>query len=385
MIKSELTHSPTLNFNQLISQKIAKGDKIISLGLGEPGFSTPNEIISATSKAMLDGFTRYSHSLGLPELRRSIQNKFREENGINVDINNIAVTFGAKQALLVALQALLNPLDEVINITPCYVSYIPQIRMAEPACIIKNIDLLNEQYSLDINKLKQHLNKKTRVIILNSPHNPTGHMLTQKEINQLVELVGSYEDCFIISDEVYEYLNFSGKKHISIGSFESIKDRVITINSFSKSFAMTGWRIGYMAMPGSISQNVYKILQHTNTNVTTFVQKGACKALEMDREFIKKYNQQLLKSARFIFNELKDTVTNLCMPDGGLFFFLNIAQTGLKSDAFSVNLLEKYNVATNAGVTFGDSWDNYIRVSVAGDYNDIREGIEKLKMFIREQ
>ena len=384
MNKSALTHSPTLQFNQLITQKMAKGDKIISLGLGEPGFPTPIEIIGATNRAMLDGFTRYSHSLGLPDLRRGIQKKFLEENGIEVDINNIAVTFGAKQALLVALQAILNPQDEVINITPCYVSYIPQIRMAEPDCVIKNIDLLNDRFSLDFTALKQHVNSKTKAIILNSPHNPTGHMFTERELIQFVEIVDSFKDCYIISDEVYEYLNFSGKKHLSIGSLESLKERVITINSFSKSFAMTGWRIGYMAMPGSVSQNVYKILQHTNTNVTTFVQKGAIKALEIDREFIVNYNHHLLKSATYIFDELKDTVINLCMPDGGLFFFLDISQTGLKSDEFTVKLLDRYNVATNAGITFGDTWDNFIRVSIAGDFGDIREGIEKMKIFIEK-
>jgi aspartate/methionine/tyrosine aminotransferase len=383
-VASELRECPQLQFGAVAQSKIDDGVKLISLGLGEPGFSTPPEIVEATVDALRKGYGRYCNCLGLSEIRKLMAYKLRDENGIDVSSENVVVTVGAKQAFLVALQSILRPGDEVVNITPCFLSFIPAIKIAEPDCILHNIDLSRTDFSFDMDNIRKAVNRRTKVIIINTPHNPTGTMLTERQAKALVAIMRDYPDCYILSDEIYEYLSWSGAKHISMGSFPEIKERVFTVNGMSKSFSMTGWRLGYLAVPPSCMATVSQIMQHSNMNVTTFVQKGACKAFEIDRQFLRDYCALLKISAEYIHKELKDTALRIIMPKGSLFCFVDISATGMTSDQFATELLRETNVALNPGILSGATWDTHVRISYAGDFEEIKKGIAGIKEFIKK-
>ncbi|OFX23166.1 MAG: hypothetical protein A2033_15490 [Bacteroidetes bacterium GWA2_31_9] len=385
-ITSELTSSGTLKFSQLAIEKNKKGERIISLGLGEPSFSTPELIIDETIKAMKSGFTKYSHSMGLISLRELIKEKLLKENNIQTDVKNIAITAGAKQAIFFALMATLEPFDEVINITPSYVSYIPQIKLAEPTAIIHNIDLIKKDFSVNIQAIKSLFQKRNiKVIILNFPHNPTGKMLNSDEFLELINILKE-SNCYIISDEIYERLNFSGEKQLSFGAFDEIANRVITINGFSKTFSMTGWRIGYVHAPSQISDIIFKISQHINTNVTTFIQKGACAAFNLENIYLQKFNSELEEKSKILINIINSNdKLFINRPLGGFFGFLNIAKLKLDSDSFAHLLLNKKNVATTPGVSFGENWNDHIRISLVANKDEFQEGIEKIVELVNEE
>lgn len=383
-ISLDIEDAATLKFGQLVREKKQKGEKIISLGLGEPNFDTPSPIIESTYEALRAGWTRYSDPLGLEELRHLIKNKLKTENKIETSNENIIVTPGAKNALFLALMALLKPSDEVITISPCYVSYVPQIKLAEPTAIIKNVDLTKNDFSINWTQLEKKISEKTKAILLNFPNNPTGKMISKKELQRLINLVGD-KNCYVISDEIYEKLNFSGFPHYSIGSFHNIKDRVITINGFSKSFAMTGWRIGYLVANLDTIKIVSKLQQHINTNTCTFVQKGACTAFLMDSNFLDSYNNKLKENASFMLEVFgSNEKLHLTLPQGGLFAFLNISKTGLTSEEFCSELLIKKGVVVIPGIAFGINWDDYIRITLGVNKNEFQEGIRLIDEFTKE-
>jgi aspartate aminotransferase len=383
-ITPELKDSLTLKFNNLASEKNKLGEKIISLGLGEPAFETPRRIVDATYDAILKGHTRYSNSFGMYELRELISAKLWSENKIKVSPDNIIVTPGAKQAMLLALMALLEPGDEVINISPCYVSYVPQIKIAESNSIIHNVDLKKDDFSLDFDEIEKLSGRNVKVMIINFPHNPTGRMLTKEETEKLVDLIKK-NNWYVISDEIYEKLNFGGDYYYSLGSFNEIADRVITVNGFSKTYSMTGWRIGYLAANDQIIKIVSKLQQHINTNTCTFVQKGACAAFSLGEEHIDAYNQELQNKASFLVDTLAlNNKLRINPPSGGLFGFLNVSKTGLSSDDFAHSLLLNMNVAVTPGVGFGKNWDDHVRISLAANIEDFKDGIKLIDKFVNE-
>lgn len=377
-LSPEIQDSLELRFSGLARQMNADGERIISLGLGEPGFPTPPAIIEAAAEAMRNGMTRYSNPFGLPELREAICAKLATDNGIAATPGDIMVTPGAKMALSLVLAALLQPGDEIINILPCYPSYLPQIRIAEPDAVIHNIDLLQEDFSLDLQRLRETLSPRTKAIILNFPHNPTGKMLSQAELDGLVELLSDHS-CWLISDEIYERLNFSGMPHLSPGAVAALAERTITINGFSKAYSMTGWRIGYLVAKGPIMKTISKLQQHMNTNVAPFIQKAAVTALAMPMDFLESYNHQLASNADILNAAVAQTPKlRLRKSEGGLFAFLDINATGLNSDSFCSQLLEKYTVAATPGVSFGPAWDQHVRISLASSTDSFAEGIRRL-------
>lgn len=385
IISPELSETTPTRFSILAREKLAAGEALISLGLGEPAFESPPAIVEATIEALRHGYTRYCHCLGLPELRDHIALKFKSENGLRISSQDVVVTVGAKQAFLVALQAILRPGDEVINVTPCFLSFIPAIKIAEPQSIIRNIDLDRSSLRFDIEAICTALSPKTRAIILNTPHNPSGAMLSREDIDSLVSHLQKFPDCYIISDEIYEYLAFAGNRHYSIGAWDAVADRVFTINSMSKAFAMTGWRIGYMSVPPKVQKVVASLLQHSNMNVTTFIQKGACRVFSLNRDFLETYCRQLENAANHLHSELSSTSLHMAIPKGGFFSFIDISSTGLTSDEFATELLRSTNVAVNPGIQCGANWDSHIRLSFAGAPSALNAGIERLKTFLNNE
>jgi aspartate aminotransferase len=385
IFEKEITDSATLKFAEVARSLNRKGIKIISLGLGEPDFPTPDYIIKATYRAMISGFTRYSNTMGLLELRKKIADSLISSNNIQVKPDNIIITPGAKQAIFFALMSILKPGDEIINITPSYVSYNPCIKIAEPKSCIIEIPLNKKDLSVPIEEIKKAVTPKTKAILLNSPNNPTGKIFSYEEIETIVNIAKKYK-IFIISDEIYNLLNYSGEKTISPASFKEVEDLIITINGFSKAYSMTGWRIGYAVFPEKLREKFFKLQQHINTNTCTFVQKGAIEALDGDKNHIMIYNNKLKERARAINNVLKSqSVVSFVLPKGGLFAFLNISKSGMKSNDFAVKLIEKEHIATTPGIAFGKDWDDYIRISLATNKNDLYRVIKLICDFAEFQ
>lgn len=363
----ELTESLTLKFSQTARKLIQEGKQIYSLGLGEPDFETPLEIKESAIRAINDGYTRYSNSKGLLELRNLIASKLQKENQIESTPENIVVTPGAKNALMLTLMAILRPEDSIINLNPCYVSYIPQIKIAEPKSNIINVDLSKENFELDWDLLykKTENSRNIKAMIINFPNNPTGVVLKSEDFEKLGTFIQE-KNCYLISDEIYEKLSYKKNEHLSPGSIEAIKDRVITINGFSKAFSMTGWRIGYLNANKDIIQTVTKLQQHINTNTATFIQKAACEAFKLKTDYLSQYLKQLNERAQYMeikINKLKRV--KVIPPEGGLFGFVNIKNLGIPSDNFCTELLNSKGVATTPGIAFGKSWDDHVRISLA--------------------
>lgn len=364
LFSKEVGESLTYKFAQAAGEMRAQGKEIISLGLGEPDFQTPQYVIEATMKAIQDGFTHYSATQGWPELRKLIAEDCNMSYGSDYSMNDVIVTPGIKSAVYFALAAILEPNDEIILISPYYVSYPAMVKLAEPTAKIVNITLA-EDFTLDAEKLKAAFNKNTKAILINTPNNPTGMVLSEEEVELVIELAKE-NDAYIISDEVYEKLVYCGHKHTSFGLYQEIKDRLVICNGYSKSHAMTGWRLGYAIGAHDVIVKMNKLQQHINTNTCTFVQVGACSIYKNEPVHIKPYVKELEKRIEYFDTELNklDYITAV-RPKAGFFYFVDISATGVDSNTFCADLLKKTGIASTPGVAFGPEWDSYVRFSIA--------------------
>jgi aspartate aminotransferase len=383
--RKEIGESLTLKFAEAANQRRLAGKDIISLGLGEPDFDVPYELILATIKALQSGNSGYSSPMGLPGLRTRLAEKLYRENQIPAKAENILITPGAKQALQLGLFALLEPGDEVIVINPSFVSFIPQIYLAEPRAVVKIIDTKKTDFSLPIEEIRRQVSSKTKAILINSPNNPAGYTSSKSELTALYELAVR-NDFFIFSDEIYEKLLFPGSSFFSIGSLELRVERVFTINGYSKSHAMTGWRLGYLCFPRQFGDRLLKLQQHINTNTCTFIQKAVLDAFDMDMSFLQQYNQKLAQRAKMVsecFSYLRGT--RLVPPTAGFFAFVDISALKVDSNTFCGNLVEQTGVATTPGLAFGENWDDHFRLSYAVQEEILQEGLMRIQEFIKEQ
>jgi aspartate/methionine/tyrosine aminotransferase len=366
----------------LLASKLKKKKNYISLGLGEPNFPTSNKIIRSANLAMINGYTRYSSPFGLEELRKKISIKLNQENKLRTSPEQIIVTAGAKMALNLVLSVILEERDEIIIIDPSYPSYKNQILIAQPKAKIRILNLSKVDFSINLQKLNDLTNKKTKAIIFNYPHSPTGKILGISELKKLINFLYK-KNFWIISDEVYEKLNFSNKKHYSFGSFKKIQKKVITINSFSKAFSMTGWRIGYLHANKDLIKKMSKIQQHTLNNVPSFIQKAGITALSKNDKDINKFNSLLNKNFKYLSQSIKKSKNlDLIDSEGGLFSFIRIKNIkGVKSEKFSLLFLNKFKVFTTPGVFFGKEWDDHIRVSLSCNEILFKKAIDRLIKF----
>jgi len=383
--RNEISESLTLKFAEAARHRREQNLPIISLGLGEPDFATPPEIVDATIQQLRSGNSSYSSPLGLPPLRDQIAVRLVEENSIPATSNNILVAAGAKQAFQIVLMAMLQPEDEVVIVEPAFVSFIPQIYLAEPTCKVHTVDVNSENHELPMEALAAVVNERTRAIVINTPNNPAGYVWSENQLREIYRLAEQH-DCFVISDEVYEKLVFDDCTHFSIGSIESEVSRVITINGYSKSHAMTGWRLGYACYPASLNSKILKIQQHTNTNTCTFVQAALAKVgPSLDMSYLKSYCKTLQNRRDAVADVVRSSKgLSLVVPASGFFAFINIRQTGMDSNAFCGELMEKTGVATTPGIAFGKSWDDHIRLSYATDDSVLNEGMSLLQGFTQE-
>lgn len=364
LFSKEVGESLTYRFAQAAGEMRAQGKEIISLGLGEPDFQTPDYVVEATMKALRDGFTHYSATQGWPELRQLIAEDCNKSYSAEYNMNDVIVTPGIKSAVYFALAAILEPNDEIILISPYYVSYPAMVKLAEPTAKIVNV-ALSKDFTLNAEQLKVAFNKRTKAILINSPNNPTGMVFSKEEVELVVELAKE-NDSYIVSDEVYEKLIYSSYIHTSFGLYQEIKDRLIICNGYSKSHAMTGWRLGYAIGAHDVIVKMNKLQQHINTNTCTFVQVGACSIYKNEQVHIAPYVEELEKRINYFDAELnKISYINAVKPKGGFFYFVDISATGTDSNTFCADLLKKTGIATTPGVAFGSEWDSYVRFSIA--------------------
>lgn len=372
--------SLTLQITARAKQLRKEGRNIIGFGAGEPDFDTPEEIKQKAIGAINAGFTKYTPTSGTPELKEAIAKKFREENNIPYSTEQIIVSCGAKHSLYNVILATINKNDEVLIPVPFWVSYPEMVTLAEGKARFVKTDPLNS-FKLTADDLKKAVNKRTRMLILNSPSNPCGTVYSKEELSEICGFC-SKNGLLIISDEIYEHIMFDNLKHYSPASFsDELFKRVVTVNGVSKSFSMTGWRIGYLGAPVEICKAVSKIQDHSTSNPSSISQSAAIAALLMNKTIINERCREFMKRRDYIMQRL-DGIKALkyVVPRGAFYIFINISRTKLASLKFSSRLLEEAAVAVIPGVAFG--CDKFIRVSFATGMENIKEGLDRIEAWL---
>ena len=377
--------SPTIVVTQKARELKAAGKDVIGLGAGEPDFDTPDNIKNAAIKAIRSGDTKYTAVDGTPALKKAIIRKFKRENKLNFSQDQITVGTGGKQVLYNTFMATLNKGDEVIIPAPFWVSYPDMVLLAggKPK-IIKCSE--KEGFKLTAKKLKKAITKKTKWLILNSPSNPTGLGYTKKEIQDLAKVLIRNKKVYILSDDIYEHVRYDNFNFFTIAQFSKLKERTLTLNGVSKSYAMTGWRIGYAAGPRDIIKAIRKIQSQSTSNPSSISQAAAVEALNGKQGFIKKRANAFRQRRNFVVKSLNNIKGITCLTPNGAFYvfpsckgLLN-KQTKLKTDTdFVQKLLEKSNVAVVQGSAFG--LNGYFRISYATSMNNLKKAMGRIKSF----
>lgn len=374
-----ISPSPTLSLAAKVRELKKQGKRVISFTAGEPDFDTPNPIKEAAKKALDEGFTKYTPTTGINELKERIIRKLKEENGLEYDLKEVIVSPGAKFVIFVALFALLEEGDEVLLPAPYWVSYPEQIYMAGGKPVIVET---REQdgFKLKVEDLEKSRSEKTRVLILNSPSNPTGVVYEKEALARIAEWCVS-NDIFVISDEIYEKLVYD-MEHISIATFPGMRERTLVVNGMSKTYSMTGWRIGYGAGPKELIEAMGKVQDHTTSNPTSFAQVGALRALDLVdevRDMVKTFS----KRRKLLLEELGKIPNTSCVPPMGAFYaFPNMTyylekMGASSSEELASYLLEKAGVAVVPGEGFGAR--GFVRLSFAVSEQDIIEGLGMMR------
>ena len=379
-----MKESATLAMAQKARELGAQGHDVIALSLGEPDFDTPDHIKEAAKKALDDGYTKYTPVAGLIELREAIVKKFQRDNNLSFNSKQIAVSNGAKQSIANICLALLDPGDEVIILTPYWVSYFAIVKFAggTPVAVKGKIE---QDFKVTADQLDAAINDRTKLIIFSSPCNPTGSVYTMDELEGLAKIIDKYDNLFVISDEIYEHINFTGK-HASIGTIESLKDQVITINGMSKGFAMTGWRLGYMGGPEWLIAACNKVQGQFTSGATSFGQMAAAVALSSDMKPTHDMAATYLRRKKLIQEHLgKIPGLKLNDPQGAFYIFPDISSYFGKSNGkLTINnsndmaeyILMTAHVAVVGGGSFGE--DDCIRISYATSDDKLIEACDRI-------
>ena len=378
-LAQKISKSPTIAMNDKAKQLAAEGHSVIGLAGGEPDFNTPAHIVEAAVKAIEKGETRYAApSKGIRPLLEAIAAKMERDNNARVDpMSDIIVTPGGKLALFLALKAMLDPGDEVLIPAPYWVSY-PSIATMVGGVPITVETSSDDNYRLRLEHLREHISPRSKALIINSPSNPTGHMLSSEEI-EAVATLALEEDLYIISDEIYEKLNFDGRPAISLASIPDIADRVIVINGMSKAYAMTGWRLGWLAGPTELIGVAGKFNSQTATSAATFTQIAAVAALNGPQDCVEMMRQSYQERRDFIV-EAFNNIPNMSHPDieGAFYAFPKVDDTSKSSEEIANIILDEAVVVGVPGSAFGISKDAHIRFSFAEDMNKLREAVDRI-------
>jgi len=351
---------------------------VINLGIGQPDFDTPDFIREAAKKALDEGYTRYPPAAGFKDLREAIARKIRRENHIIADPHSeIFVSVGAMQGVFNSALNLVNPEEEVIVIDPGY-DYYSQIGLfggvAVPISVFED-----NHFKADPADIKKAITRKTKLIIINSPSNPTGAIIDEEILIEISKIAQHY-GIFVLSDEAYEHIIFDGKKHVSIGSFDGMKDLTISIYTFSKTYAMTGWRVGYVVANKNIIAEMEKLMEHMVSGVTAVAQRAALAAIEGPQDCVSDMVREYAIRRQVIYEGLNGIEGITCiLPEATFYAFPNISKLGMTSWDFAKYLVKEYKVATVPGSIFGNQGEGFLRISFALDVAKLKEGISRIK------
>jgi aspartate aminotransferase len=378
---AQLTPSLTLSIDSKAKAMKAEGIDVCGFGAGEPDFDTPEHIKAAAIEALQAGFTKYTPSSGIPELRQAISEKLQADNQVTYRASQIVVSNGAKHACYNAILATCQAGDEVVIPAPYWVSYPDMVRLvgAEPVIVPTSE---RNAWKMSAEDFENAMTPRTKMLILNSPCNPTGSVYTREEMQAIVD-VATEEDIYILSDEIYEKLVYDDVKHVSIASLsKEAYDLTITVNGFSKSYAMTGWRLGYMAAPEAVAKAVDSIQSHTTANPSSFSQRGGLAALKGDQQPLVDMREEFDMRRNYMFDRISK-IPNITAikPQGAFYILVNISQLGLSSQNFADRLLSKASVAVIPGAAFGD--DRTVRLSYTTGIDIIKKGLDRFQDFCR--
>ena len=380
---ASVTPSLTLSVTNQTKALRAAGEEVYGLAGGEPDIDTPDFIKQAAYTALTEGKTKYTPAAGIPELREALSEKLKRDNKVNYDPKQICVTSGAKQACFNAILAVVEEGDEVIIPSPYWVSYPEMVKLAGGVPVLVETRESNK-WKITAEEFEEAMTPSTKMIILNTPGNPTGSVYSRSEIEAIVE-VASYEDIIILADEIYEHLVYGDAEHVSVASVnEDAYNLTITVNGFSKSHSMTGWRVGYTAASPEFAGALSSIQGHTSSNATTFCQYGALAALKADEsaDFIANLKGEYDVRRQFMLARLK-AIPNVSVvePKGAFYFFVNCTNLGLKSVNLCDKLLTRYKVAAVPGIAFGH--DMGVRLSYCTTLDVLNEGVSRFEEFCR--
>jgi aspartate aminotransferase len=378
---ASLSPSLTLAIDSKAKAMKAAGEDVVGFGAGEPDFDTPQHIKDAAIKALNEGFTKYTPSSGIPELRQAIADKFQRENGLTYKPSQIIVSNGGKHSCYNVILATCQEGDEVIIPSPYWLSYPEMVKLAgAKPVIIETTD--QTEFKVTPAQLRAAITPNTRLFILNSPSNPTGSVYTPDEIKALGDLCVE-KGVLIMSDEIYEHLTYDGAVVKSVASFSPRHfEHTIIVHGFAKAWSMTGWRLGFLAAPEPIAKAIDAVQSHSTSNPTSFAQKGGVAALTGPQDHLPRWLAEYAKRRTYAWQKLNSIPGVTCVNSKGAFYlFPNISGTGLKSTEFCARLLEQEKVAAVPGIAFGA--DDYLRISYATSLANIEKGLDRLEKFVK--
>ena len=378
----KINPSSTLAITSKAKKLKAENLDVISLAAGEPDFDTPDFIKTAAIEALKAGFTKYTPSTGIPELKKLIAEKLKKDNSLEYNSEQVVVSCGAKHSIFNTLFVLVEKGDEVLIPSPYWVSYPEMVNLCEATPrFIKTVP--ENSFKIAVKDLERQINSKTKVLILNSPSNPVGCVYSRQELEAIAGICAA-KKIFVISDEIYEKLVYDGLEHVSIASSnKDIYDLTITVNGVSKSYSMTGWRIGYLAAPQDIVDAISKFQDHSTSNPNSIAQKGAQAALQAGDEFEKMMLAEFQKRRDYIIQRLQEIEKiTFVKPQGAFYIFCNIKKTGLDSVTFVNRILDEVLVALIPGDSFGR--DDYVRMSFATSIEQIEKAMDRLQDWIKK-
>ncbi len=378
---ASLSPSLTLAIDAKAKQMKAEGMDVVGFGAGEPDFDTPQHIKDAAAQALAAGFTKYTPSSGIPDLRQAIVEKFQRENGLAYKPSQVIVSCGGKHSCYNVIIATCQEGDEVLIPAPYWLSYPEMVKLAGATPVVLPTTDKTE-FKITPEQLRAAITPRSRLLILNSPSNPTGTVYSPEEIKAIGDICVE-KGILIMSDEIYEHLLYDGAVHKSVASFgPEHQAHTIVVHGFAKAWSMTGWRLGFMAAPEPIAKAIDAIQSHSTSNPTSFAQKGGVAALTGPQDHLKTWLAEFSKRRLFACGRLNDIPGISCVNSKGAFYlFPNISGTGLKSTEFCARLLEQEKVAAVPGIAFGA--DDYIRLSYATSMANIEKGLERLERFAK--
>ena len=387
---ANLDESATIKMAQMTRELKRQGRDIIDLSLGEPDFETPESIREAAKKAIDDGFTHYTPVAGYLDVREAISAKFKRENGLNYTPEQIVISTGAKQSIINAVLCLVNPGDEVILPAPFWVSYSAMVKLAE-GTIVELPTSIEGDFKITPTQLENAITPKTKMIIFSSPCNPTGTVYTKEELLGLAEVIRKHENLYVISDEIYEHINFTSA-HASIAQFDFIYDRVITVNGLSKAFAMTGWRLGYIGAPQWIAKACDKIQGQFTSATCSITQRATIEALNGDLSAADEMKKAFVRRRDLVYSLLKNIKgLKFNLPQGAFYFFPDVSnyfgksyngETIENADDLAMYLLNEGNISVVTGSAFGDK--NCIRFSYATSDEKLVEAMRRMEIALEK-